>query len=136
MTKTFPASLDKLYEMLNFVKQHAEVAGFDDRDMSMVELATEEALVNIISYGYPQRQGNITIDCQIVETEAGVKIVISDRGIAYNPLTNSKHFDINAPLEARTVGGYGIFFILKIMDEVDYRREDNSNILTLTKYLN
>lgn len=134
MTNIFPASLDKLYEMLNIVRQFAHAAGFDEREVSMIELAVEEALVNIISYGYPDRAGSITIESQKTEPN-GIRLIIQDKGVAYNPLTNSKHFDESASLESRTVGGYGIFFILKIMDEVDYRRENNCNILTLVKYL-
>ncbi len=134
MTNIFPASLDKLYEMLNVVRQFAHSAGFEERDVSMIELAVEEALVNIISYGYPDRAGNITIESQKIDPP-GMRLIIQDKGVPYNPLTNSKHFDESVSLESRTIGGYGIFFILKIMDEVDYRRENNSNILTLVKYL-
>jgi anti-sigma regulatory factor (Ser/Thr protein kinase) len=34
-------------------------------------------------------------------------------------------------METRTVGGLGIYFMKKIMSEVNYRREDGSNVLTL-----
>lgn len=134
MTKTFPASLDTLYEMLDFVKERAAHSGFSDKEITLMELAAEEALVNIISYGYPQNPGNITIECHQPQNP-GLQIIIRDRGIAYNPLTNSKYFDIQAPLEERTMGGYGIYIILKIMDEVEYKREDLFNVLTMTKYL-
>lgn len=132
MIKNYAASLDKLYEMLHYVREYARKAGFDDSASVKIELAAEEALVNIISYGYPNTSGHISISCVI--QEEGLKIVIQDNGIPYNPLTNAKLFDPTSPLELRGVGGYGIFFILKIMDEVKYNRENHSNILTLIKF--
>jgi serine/threonine-protein kinase RsbW len=133
MIRKYPASLDKLYEMLQFVREQASLAAFDEKQVSKIELALEEALVNIISYGYPNRNGTIEIDCK-EPNSTGLTIIVKDRGIPYNPLTNAKPFDPTTPLEERTIGGYGIYFILKIMDEVEYRRENNYNILTLIKY--
>ena len=133
MIKTFSASLDKLYDMLKFIKEQAEAAGFQPAVISKIELAAEEALVNIISYGYPEQHGNIDIACSPPERD-GIKIVIKDRGISYNPLTNAKKVDVTTTIEERTIGGYGIYFILRIMDEVEYRRENNYNVLTLIKY--
>ena len=135
MIKTFPASLEKLYEMLKFVKEQALAAGFEEANVAKIELATEEALVNIISYGYPHKNGIIEIHCSLPE-RLGLRILITDRGLPYNPLMNARKFNPSASLEERSVGGYGIFFILKIMDEVDYHRENNNNVLILTKYLN
>lgn len=134
MIKTYSASLDKLYEMLQFITDHAKAVGFDNGDISKIELASEEALVNIISYAYPNSVGFIDIICGPTNA-VGLKIVIRDGGIPYNPLTNAKKTDHPLPAtESRAIGGYGVFFILKMMDEVDYKRENNTNILTLIKY--
>jgi serine/threonine-protein kinase RsbW len=133
MNKTFTAHLDNLYEMLLFIRNQAESMGFDEIEISKIELAAEEALVNIISYGYPVTSGKIEIFCERVNNN-GLKIVIKDNGVPFNPLSNSKQFDPQAPVEARAVGGYGVFFIMKIMDEVEYNRVDNSNVLSMIKY--
>lgn len=135
MTKSYPASLDKLYDMLRYVRESAVSRGFDDTEVVKIELAVEEALVNIISYGYPDSKGDVSIDCAPHESQ-GVRIVIRDQGVPYNPLTNSQIFDPDSSLETRGIGGYGVFFILKIMDEVNYERTNECNVLTLTKYKN
>lgn len=136
MVKSFPASLDKLYEMLQFVRDQAIACGFKHSPIFKIELAIEEALVNIISYGYIDRLGTIEIDIDSsLPKGLGMKIIIRDGGIPYNPLTNAKLIDLTSPLEKRVIGGYGIFFMLKVMDEVDYKRENNYNILTLVKYV-
>ena len=41
--------------------------------------------------------------------------------------------DTWANLESRPIGGLGVFFVLRAMDGVAYRREDGCNIVTLTK---
>ncbi len=132
MIRTFSATLDALYEMLQFIREHAESAGFSAACVSKIELAAEEALVNIVSYGYPNRQGIIEINCSH-QKAFGFKIVIKDYGVAYNPINHTKQFP-SASLDNRNIGGYGVYFILKIMDEVNYARENDVNILTLIKY--
>lgn len=132
MNKIFAAHLDNLYEMLLFIRSQAESIGFDEIEISKIELACEEALVNIISYGYPTMTGEIQVHCA-PHKKKGLKIVITDNGIPFNPLSNAKKFDENTSLEARSIGGYGVFFIMKIMDEVEYKRVDNNNILTMVK---
>lgn len=134
MLKSFTASLDKLYEMLNFVREFAEKTGFEHGHITKIELALEEALVNIISYGYPDEVGIIEIYCSTPH-KIGIQVIIKDNGIPYNPLAKSNKYKKLSSLEDHTIGGYGIYFILKIMDEVDYKREDNCNILRMVKYL-
>lgn len=134
MIKQFPASLEHLYEMLEFVRTYALITGFDLHNVIKIELAAEEALVNIINYAYEEPSGNIYIQCQKPDVP-GVKIIIKDKGFPFNPLTSIRRLNLNDPLEIRTLGGYGVFFILKIMDQVEYRREDDMNVLIMTKYL-
>lgn len=134
MNKCFPANLKHLYDMLDFVRLHAQNCGFEVAYINKIELATEEVLVNIINYGYPETEGAVEIQCSFSGQE-GLKIVIKDGGIPYNPLKDKKTFNLQSALEERSVGGYGIFFILSLMDEVVYAREENFNVLTLKKHL-
>ncbi|CCB87179.1 MULTISPECIES: ATP-binding protein [Parachlamydia] len=134
IAKTFPAELDQLYNMLRFVKENAFAFGVNSDDAIKVELAMEEALVNIITYGYPEDQkGTIEILCAPVK-KTGMQILIKDHGIPYNPLANANKLLTNTPSGGQILGGYGIYFILKIMDEVNYHRERDCNCLTLIKY--
>ena len=134
MIKVFSAELDKLYDMLDFIRMQALDAGFDPCYVNKIELATEEVLVNIISYGYPNGEhGKIEIECSLSDN-FDLEIIIKDKGIPYNPLKAQTERDSKANLDERSVGGYGIFFILNLMDEVMYKREENSNVLTLKKF--
>ena len=44
--------------------------------------------------------------------------------------------DINAPIEERELGGFGLFFIQQSVDEMTYEVTEDGNKMTLTKYLN
>lgn len=139
MKMSFPASLDSLYEMLVFIKEHAEAEGFDLEGILQIELAAEEALVNIINYGYSASDaGEIEIECFPTKKNShrGLRIVLRDCGKPYNPLINVKIKEMREmrSLENCEEGGFGIFFILKIMDEVEYKRDVEHNILTLVKF--
>ncbi len=60
--------------------------------------------------------------------------MIQDQGIPYNPLNFKGLLDESTILDDKFIGGYGIFFILKMMDEVNYKHDGQNNILTLIKY--
>lgn len=133
MFKTFPASLNQLYNMLDFVKRHAASMGFEQSRILKIELAIEEVLVNIISYGYPQSLGDIHIYCFQEDMPHGLKIIIKDQGIPFNPLLHIPEIYPEKIMQSNEFGGLGIFLIFKLMDEVNYKRESDFNILTLVK---
>ena len=128
------ATLSSLREMVQFIKKQALKVGVGQEDADKIELATEEVLINIIEYGFPEKEaGTIEIVCKVPE-DHHLKIVIADDGIPFNPLECHK-IDITAPLEERNYGGYGVHIVRTIMDDIEYRREEEKNILTLTKSL-
>ncbi|MFC2019223.1 ATP-binding protein [Chloroflexota bacterium] len=126
------AKLENLEPMLAFIDQGAGKLGFDATKLNRMRLASEETLVNIINYAYPDKYGNIEITYEVKENKRFV-VEIIDWGIPFDPLSLPKP-DIKAPLEKRKVGGLGIYLTRTIMDEVNYRRDQDRNILTLTKY--
>lgn len=128
--KTFPASLDNLYPMLSHVRLTAITVGFSEENLSKIELALEEALVNIINYAYPDGKGTIEIRCTKVDYPPSIIVEVHDKGIPFNPL----EFNMKS-LPTDGVGGYGIFYIKQIMDEVQYEREGEVNVLRLRKYV-
>ena len=124
------AKIENLEAMFKFVREASAAQGFDEKKIGQVQLAAEEALVNVIKYAYPGKSGDLEISCE--NKKEGLEIAISDSGIPFDPLSLPEP-DIHSPMEKRKIGGLGIFMMRKIMDEVKYRREDNRNILTLLK---
>ena len=132
--KSFPAIMSSLDDMVDLVVEECEKAGFDKKKLHHIRLACEEMIVNIISYAYPDNAGDIRISIDKTDEPPGISIYIMDSGIAFNPL-DKEDPDISAPVTERQIGGLGIFLVKKVMDTVDYRREDNSNIVHLGIFL-
>jgi len=126
-----PAKLENLEKMFAFIHQAAASQGFDQEKSNKIQLACEEALVNVINYAYSGKIGDLEIICE--NKEKGLEIQIIDCGVAFDPLSLASP-DINAPIEERRVGGLGVFLMRKIMDEVTYQRIGEHNILKLVKY--
>ena len=96
-----------------------------------LNLALEEALTNIISYGYDDEDKH-TIEIDFKKTDGKLFISIIDDGHAYDP-TLIEEPDITLSAEERPIGGLGIFLIKKVMDKIEYQRKENRNYLMLTK---
>ena len=58
--KTFVANLDTLPAIVGFVSEHAAAMGVHPKRVMHLELAVEEAAVNICSYAYEIPPGEIT----------------------------------------------------------------------------
>lgn len=98
-----------------------------------INLVVEEAVSNIIFYAYNNNYKH-KIKISISLENKLLTIKITDDGIPFNPLEQQQP-DINLPAEERPVGGLGIFLISHMMDELNYIRKGNQNILTLYKSL-
>lgn len=124
-----PAKIEYLERLIEFVADHAEMAGFTVNRITQIELAAEEVLVNIFQYAYPRTDGDVVIDCRS-EDDVGLILEISDNGTPFNILEVPDP-DVTADISEREVGGLGVFLVKKMADEVRYRRRGKSNILTL-----
>ncbi|MBQ0042221.1 MAG: ATP-binding protein [Lachnospiraceae bacterium] len=98
-------------------------------------VAVDELYSNVCNYAYEGVDETTphTITVAIERVENGVKITFTDHGIPYNPLEKEDP-DIHVPLAERQVGGLGIFIVKKTMDLVEYKRENNCNIICIYKY--
>jgi anti-sigma regulatory factor (Ser/Thr protein kinase) len=130
--RTFPADVDFLGAAQDFIRNIMKEAGVSDDEAARVELAAEEVFVNIALYAYKESEsrGDIAIRC-----EAGPKSVFlefADGGTPFNPIER-KLPDVSLAAEEREPGGLGIFMVRKIMDAIEYRREEGRNVLSMSK---
>ena len=61
-----------------------------------------------------------------------ISVTFTDQGIPFNPL-EKKDPDTTLSAAEREVGGLGIFLVKKTMDGMEYKREGNTNIVTIHK---
>ncbi|CRX37829.1 putative sigma regulatory factor-histidine kinase [Estrella lausannensis] len=137
MDKSFPATIEKLYEMLEYIRFYAIEAGFESNTIKNIELVAEEALVNVIIHGYKDTaDGNVQIAVENL-ADPGIRIIIKDQGKPFNPHTYIVKDDVLIPKNLADdnsgVGGWGLFLIYKMMDSVEYKREGQDNVLILAK---
>jgi anti-sigma regulatory factor (Ser/Thr protein kinase) len=128
----FSANISELPNMLGWIRERLSHLPMNKTDKRKVELALEEALVNIIRYAYKSCDGKITIEYKLSSNHA-VVFRISDQGSPFNPLKKVSKIDRKVPLDKRKLGGLGIPFIFELMDEISYERKGHSNILCLEK---
>jgi len=116
-----------------FIDEVCEANGFDMATTMQINLAIEEAVVNVMNYAYPKGiKGDITIETKANDTQ--MSFIISDTGKPFDP-TAKAEVDITLSAEDRAIGGLGIHLIRQIMDNINYERVDGHNILTLIKKL-
>lgn len=119
--------------MAEFVETVCDEMGVDMATAMQLNLAIEEAVVNVMNYAYPAgTRGDI---CLAAHAEGdAITFILSDSGIPFDP-TAQKEADTSLSAEERPIGGLGIFLVKQLMDTVTYRRAEGRNILTLTKKL-
>ncbi len=132
VSSIFEAEIKTLPLMLRWVRIQMQQESLSDQDLTRMEVAIEEALVNIIHYAYLDKEGKIELTCRFCFNEF-IELVIKDHGIPFNPLKAHKEVDKETELHERKEGGLGIAFINQLMDEIRYERREGANILTLRK---
>lgn len=128
---TLPAGLENLAILMGFILECADQKGFKERECREIELAADEILTNIISYAYPEKKGYITVVCEVEEKDV-FRAQVMDSGIPFNPLEVEAP-DVSSPIQEREIGGLGLFLAGHMLDDIQYRRENGKNILTITK---
>ncbi len=133
-TRIFIARFESLDAIREFVADAAHQAGLDEKEVYNVQLAADEAASNIIEHAYEGvADGQIEISTDIADST--LRIEMRDQGKRFDPEAVAAP-DINASLEDRVVGGLGLFFMRKLMDEVQFQYSPESgNVLTMLKHL-
>ena len=86
---------------------------------------------NIITHRYANMDpGSIILKLEI-EAEK-LRVHITDFGHSFAP-DNTPIPDVTAPLEERPLGGFGVFFIRQLMDQMEYQVTEDGNTMVLTK---
>ena len=126
--KEFKADKKELQNIETFVKDILESQKCNKKLINKIGLAIEEIFVNIANYAYKDKDG--TCNLTIKFDNGKYNFIFEDEGVKFNPLEN-KNPDISLPASEREVGGLGIFLTKNIMDDINYKYENNKNILTL-----
>lgn len=126
---------NKLSELARFNQTLTEFGrrhGLAPRVVHDLNLALEEILTNIISYGYTDNREEHEIKVGLSVQPGEVRVDVEDDGQPFS-LLEAPEPDTTKPLEERTVGGLGILLVRQLMDGLDYKRQGDRNLLSIKK---
>lgn len=126
------ASDETMLEVQESVKNFLRNIDCPEDLLTMILIAVEEIYVNIAHYAYGGDNGEAVVQMDLERFPDKLKLVFQDHGIPYNPLEKEDP-DVNLPADERPIGGLGIYMAKEIMDKMEYRYENNTNILTVEK---
>lgn len=132
---TLPATMENMDSVLGMVEALLEEAGCPMKVIMQLTMCVEEIFVNIVNYSYENTTGccMIKIEANHLSQDMGESIItVRDHGIKFDPLERDDP-DITLSADERSIGGLGIFMVKKTMDKVEYRYEEDTNILVMSK---
>jgi serine/threonine-protein kinase RsbW len=130
--KKYPASVDNLPAIRNFVKEKGIALHADSELLQDFVLAVNEIITNIIVHGYECKPGEIRLEVR--QKQSSLIVQVSDDAPCFNPTLLTPP-DISLPLDIRPMGKMGVYLSRKLLDEVTYQPLPKiGNQLTLIKH--
>ena len=127
------AKIDNLPVIMDFVGEKLTKFHTDPATVFRVQLAVDEASTNIIKYAYGEKEGLLKLIMELNGDELVITLI--NWGKPFDP-ASIPHPDLDSALEDRKIGGLGMYFIRKLMDEVSYSFDTvKGNRLILKKKL-
>lgn len=119
--------LEKFIQEVNVFLEHRVIP---PRTVYNVNLVLEEALTNIIKYGFDD-QVEHRISVQLVLDLQQVRIEIIDEGREFNPLSAPPPV-MKESIHDCAEGGLGIHLVRQVAETMEYERKADTNVLRLT----
>jgi anti-sigma regulatory factor (Ser/Thr protein kinase) len=126
-----PADLREIERLNKLVRQFGDLHEVPSRTLYAINLALDEIVTNVVRHGFDDPSEH-EILAQVSASGEEVTTTVTDPGRAFNPLEVAPP-DLNAPLADRPLGGLGIHLVRRLMDGIEYRRDNGKNVLTMRK---
>lgn len=130
---SFANNMQELTHVLQVVNVFLEPRELQSKLIYAVNLILEEILMNIIKYGY-EGEDSHEIEVQIGVEEEEVALTVIDDGKEFNPLTIPRP-DRSTSAMDRLEEGLGLQFVRHMRNAMEYRREEDKNILKIWIFL-
>ena len=117
-SQAFQANYASLDAVRDFVAQAAVECGLAEDAVYAVQLAMDEAFTNIIEHSLGG-ECDEDIQCSCTTGDEVLVVMLQDCGRPFNPGSVPEP-DLKSDLQDRDVGGLGLYFMRKLMDEVHF----------------
>jgi anti-sigma regulatory factor (Ser/Thr protein kinase) len=106
-----------------------------DRGMTWpFQVALDEVLSNIVQHGLAGAGQAARIEIELRLGEQELELSVVDDAPPFDPL-RAEPPDTGSGPEQRPLGGLGIMLVRRLMDAVEYRRQDGRNRLSMRRRL-
>ena len=130
---SFANDMQELTHVLQVVNVFLEPRALPSKLVYAVNLILEEILMNIIKYGYDDGEPH-EIEVQIEVEQEEVALTVIDDGREFNPLTVPPPDRSKSAMD-RLEEGLGLQFVRHMRNAIEYRREEDKNILKIWMFL-
>lgn len=124
-------NLSELKKVNHILEVFVKSNNLSSQVLFALNLSIEEILTNVITYGFEDSSEHFIL-LRLEKGDGLINIKIEDDGKPFNPLDYDDP-DPDKPLEDREMGGLGIFLVKNYMDDLQYQREENKNLISMTK---
>jgi serine/threonine-protein kinase RsbW len=132
VNKVFTSKTENLSEIRKFVENFLEVNSVSLQDKEKIILAIDEACTNKIKHAY-NFDGSKLISITLEIKDKIFIARISDWGKSFEP-TQIPVPDLEENYKSRKKGGYGIYLMKKLMDQIEYKfLESGENVIILKR---
>jgi len=99
-----------------------------------VRLCLEELIVNVITHGLGNDPGHF-IRVRLTISGPWLEVRLKDDAPAFDPFTEAPPPGLTLGVDERSVGGLGIHFVRRTMDDCQWHYIDGGNLIVLRKHL-
>ncbi len=129
------AQRSSLPAVIDFTADCCRAFGIDDDAAFAIRLAVDEAVTNIVEHAYEDgaeaaADAGIQLCCWVNEHDFFVQI--DDQGKSFDP-EQVPPPELGKPIEEMKPGGLGLYFMRKLMDEVNFSFDAQGNRLLMIK---
>jgi anti-sigma regulatory factor (Ser/Thr protein kinase) len=119
---------DELSRARAWLEDWCASQGIDAEVVHDLDLALDEVVANVVHHGYGSSEGG-RIGLHLGLAGDVVRFEVRDRAAAFNPL----EAEAPGPMSAHGGGGLGVHLVRRLMDRVEYTRENGENRLVLER---
>ena len=127
MQQKFKRDFAELKNIVTMTESVFDELGMNPALRNVVDLATEELFVNMVTYN---TESDEDILIEMVPHVLGLEVRLTDYDVERFDPTNVASVDIDAPLDERTPGGLGLYLVMKMVNSIHYEYRNRKSKIT------